>query len=82
VPDCPQNGLIWFARAPKKHINRAFEHYYRVCNFQSFLKIVHFWMNWARPHKGFRRGVHVSTPQAETRGERSPGEKEPFLDGN
>jgi hypothetical protein len=37
---------------------------------------------WARPHKDFRRGVHVSTPQAEKRGERSPEEKGPFLDGN
>ena len=36
----------------------------------------------ARPHKGFRRGVHRVRRRWKTRGERSSTEKGPFLDGN
>jgi len=33
-------------------------------------------------NKGFRQGVHLSTSQTETCGERRSSEKEPFMDGN
>jgi len=43
---------------------------------------------WSRPNKGFRpphsgTGRRTrSTPQPETRGERSPAKKRPFMDGH
>jgi len=44
--------------------------------------LIFFFNEFNKPHKGFRLRRTGRTPQPETRGERSPAEKRPFMDGH